>query len=282
MKKRTLTALGCALCLLLTACGDKSSTDAASSITEDTTASTAQTTDGTADTTASDTEAGTTGTEQTSGAGQTFGDGQSAELPGDTTGAPATDPPSGGGNTGGGNTGSGNAGGGNTGVRYGSEKLFDTPEEATRNTIAAWNAADADLLLKGLSPRIVEGLAGSYGKTPAEVYEACKARFAEEKDDPEREGTGMTVTATLKPEELNNETDPDNVRDYCNQIYDVLADYGYDPDKLTYVVLELHMLYFSPDGIVVDERDVMEPVFHIDEGWLDLWAPAAVEEIIEE
>lgn len=244
MNKTHLFTLGLSFCFLLASCSAKDSTSQeSSSLTEPDTVTTSET-------------AETSGAEPAETSGQTAAD---------TTDAPVSSHSA------------------DEGSSCGAEKLFDSPEEAIQNTSAVWNELNADHLMQSLSPRIVKGLADSYGLSVGEVYAACKDDAAKIKEDADYQILSMKVTRLLGRDDLNNENDADqSTREYITQIYDILTDYGYDAESVSCAVADVHVFYFDAEGVVTGEDDIMEPVFRVDEGWFDPWTAAIVEMVLEE
>ena len=265
MNRKYLFTFGLSLCLLLTSCSAKdSASQESSSLPETDTVTTSETAE-----TSGDEAAETSGAESTETSGAEVSGTETTEPAGQSA-ADTTDAPSG-------------SNSADEGRSCGAEKLFDSPEDAIQNTSAVWNELNADRLMQSLSPRIVKGLADSYGLSVGEVYAACKDDAAKIKEDADYQILSMKVTRLLSRDDLNNENDADqSTREYITQIYDILTNYGYDAESVSCAVADVHVFYFDAEGVVTGEDDIMEPVFRVDEGWFDPWTAAIVEMVLEE
>lgn len=261
MKKYRFFAILGSLCLLMTACGNDSSSAESSKAAETTTetGTTAGTAAGTADVTASETTtSGTVQTDSTGVSADVTGTSVSADLPAGTgSSTQKINQP-----------GSGNGSG--TSVSIGTAMQFSTPEEAMNYTVEVWNKQDAAGMLRAIPEKALRALSEETETSVDDLVKYLEQMFGEISDEEDYEPTKVEILGRVKFEEAfrgekEEESQRAELKDQCEESVRSLAEsMGVPESAVKYEILSVR----SAAGD--EEQSSFVPVFCIDGNWIDV------------
>ena len=258
MKKYRFFAILGSLCLLMTACGNDSSSAESSKAAETTTET--ETTAGTADVTAAETT--TTGTVQTDSTGASAAD---------VTGVSGSeDQPAVTGNGSGSSSGNGSGNSSGTSVSIGTAMQFSTPEEAMNYTVEVWNKQDAAGMLRAIPEKALRALSEETETSVDDLVKYLEQMFGEISDEEDYEPTKVEILGRVKFEEAfrgekEEESQRAELKDQCEESVRSLAEsMGVPESAVKYEILSVR----SAAGD--EEQSSFVPVFCIDGSWIDV------------
>ena len=261
MKKYRFFAILGSLCLLMTACGNDSSSAESSKAAETTTetGTTAGTAAGTADVTAAETTtSGTVQTDSTGVSADVTGTSVSADLPAGTgSSTQKINQP-----------GSGNGSG--TSVSIGTAMQFSTPEEAMNYTVEVWNKQDAAGMLRAIPEKALRALSEETETSVDDLVKYLEQMFGEISDEEDYEPTKVEILGRVKFEEAfrgekEEESQRAELKDQCEESVRSLAEsMGVPESAVKYEILSVR----SAAGD--EEQSSFVPVFCIDGNWIDV------------